>query len=72
MKPVRSVFISYAREDNEWAREMARILRGQRVGVYLDVDSNRQGDRWPDTLRRELDAADQVRLGWSRDAAASD
>ena len=72
MISVQRVFISYASEDRQWAKEMARILRGQRVQVFVDFDSIRAGSRWPSTLLDELEAADQIRLGWSRDAAQSD
>ncbi|MCI0436686.1 MAG: TIR domain-containing protein [Gemmatimonadetes bacterium] len=71
LQPKR-VFISYASDDREWAEETARILRGQRVDVFLDVDTIRAGDHWPDVLRAEVDRADQVRLGWSKDAGSSD
>lgn len=69
--PVQRVFISCAREDAAWARETARTLRGVGVEVFLDTDTLRAGENWPERLRDEIDRADQVRLGWSRFAEQS-
>jgi len=57
MMPTQRVFICYAREDREWAEEIARILKGQRLQVLVDLDSARAGELWPESLRRELEAA---------------
>ncbi len=72
MAQVQRVFLSYARENLGWAREVARVLRGEGIQVFLDVDSIRAGDVWPKKLLGEVKAADRVRLGWSRFAAQSE
>ncbi len=69
---VRRIFISYAHEDRQWAEEQARVARRNGLTAFLDLDSIRAGEAWPDVLRAEIDNADQVLLGWSQYAAQSD
>jgi hypothetical protein len=70
--PVNSVFISYAREDIAWAQEIARVLRASGIKVFLDLDSIRAGDEYPNAIRAELDRADLVWLGWSTYSSQSE
>jgi tetratricopeptide (TPR) repeat protein len=69
---VRSLFISYAREDRVWAEDTARTARGYGMEVFLDSTSIRAGAVWPDALREAIERADLVRLGWSKYAAQSE
>ncbi|MEO0804523.1 MAG: TIR domain-containing protein [Cyanobacteria bacterium J06642_2] len=66
------VFISYAREDREWAAEKARTFEGVGQAYFLDYASIRAGENWRDRLAAEIEAADLVWLIWSKYAAQSD
>ncbi|MEM6447214.1 MAG: TIR domain-containing protein [Cyanobacteria bacterium P01_D01_bin.123] len=66
------VFISYAREDREWAAEKARTFEGVGQAYFLDYESIRAGENWRDRLAAEIEAADLVWLIWSKYAAQSD
>ncbi|WP_017328116.1 toll/interleukin-1 receptor domain-containing protein [Synechococcus sp. PCC 7336] len=71
-RPFGKVFISYAREDECWAKERTRVLRGVGATVFFDRDSILAGSAWPEQLRREVEGADLVWLMWSKSAAQSD
>jgi len=65
-EPIRKrVFISYAREDADWARVCASLSRAQGHEVFLDTDSIRAGEDWPQRLQAEMARADQVLLVWT-------
>ena len=68
---IRRVFISYAREDLTWAKEMYRIARSLGLDVFIDVEGIRAGDDYPAVLDDELEKADLVWLGWSKYASQS-
>ena len=66
-----TVFISYAREDEVWARERAWVLRAAGKNVFLDLDRIDAGAVWSDVLLTKVAEAELVWLLWSRDAAQS-
>ncbi|MGK7913153.1 MAG: tetratricopeptide repeat protein, partial [Synechococcus sp.] len=66
-----TVFISYAREDEVWARERTRVLRAAGKIVFLDLDRIDAGAAWSDVLLTKIAEAELVWLLWSRDSAQS-
>ena len=69
---VRRLFVSYAREDQLWAKDTTRTARSYGMEVFLDLTSIRAGADWPEALRQAIERADLVRLGWSKYAAQSE
>ncbi|MEO0941024.1 MAG: toll/interleukin-1 receptor domain-containing protein [Cyanobacteria bacterium J06642_12] len=67
-----TVFISYAREDEVWARERARVLQAAGKTVFLDLDRIEAGAVWSDVLLTKVAEAELVWLFWSRYSAQSD
>jgi hypothetical protein len=49
----RRIFISYAREDQKFARRLAHDLREKIANVWIDVEEIQDGDDWP----RRIDEA---------------
>ena len=52
----KRVFISYAREDVEFARELGGLMEERGASVFLDANV-RPGDLWADVLRKEIERA---------------
>jgi len=69
-KPIPSVFISYAHEDERYMRELEKILtfhvREGRVTVWHDRDIL-PGTHWDQKIRQKLEAADIIIMVVSRD-----
>jgi hypothetical protein len=57
---VRSVFLSYARDDKDKVAKLAQWLRDRDVRVILDTDSFVAGGTIPDSIRRAVAEADIV------------
>ena len=68
---IKRIFISYAREDLQWAKEMARISRNLGLEVFIDVESIRAGEDYPKVLDEELKKPDLIWLGWSKYSSQS-
>src|SRR5690242_2365569 len=63
-KPIR-VFVSYAKEDERWLRDLSSHLGGLRNRGVIAPFDDRQitiGDKWDDTIRQKLEEADFVIL----------
>lgn len=71
-KAFRSVFFSYAREDLEQVRVVARSFRAVTDDLFLDIESLEAGDDWRETIQRRIRSADLFVLCWSEAARASD
>jgi hypothetical protein len=50
------VFISYAREDQEYVDDLDRLLTSAGITTWVDRRRIGAGDRWDNTLREALDA----------------
>jgi predicted nucleotide-binding protein len=57
----KRIFISYAREDKEFARELAESMKRSGVSVFSDIDVM-PGALWSDVLRREIEQASALVL----------
>jgi TolB-like protein len=64
------VFLSYAREDREFAECLARVLEGAGHSLWWDrqIDS---GEEFSAEIEAELEKADAVLVAWSRDSVKS-
>lgn len=64
------VFLSYAREDREFAECLARVLEGAGHSLWWDrqIDS---GEEFSAEIEAELGKADAVLVAWSRDSVKS-
>lgn len=49
-----AVFVSYAREDSDFARRIAEALRSHGFEVWFDQDELRGGEAWDQKLRRQI------------------
>jgi hypothetical protein len=58
----KSVFLSYASKDRNFAAELGNLLRKRGARVFRDSDSIPFGSSWPEMLREELDKATAVIL----------
>jgi hypothetical protein len=52
------LFLSHASQDAEAARTLAKLLRANGVGVWLDLDEIKPGDAWMDRLEQGLRECD--------------
>ena len=66
-----SVFVSYAREDRDWASLATHLLNAGGAEVFADVRDAAHGDRWQHALQSTLQPVERVLVFWSRHAAAS-
>lgn len=66
-----SVFVSYAREDRDWATVATHLLNAGGATVFTDVRDIAVGDRWQNVLKSTLQPVERVLVFWSRHAAAS-
>ncbi len=57
MHRCRRVFVSYAREDRSWVRELVQVLRDAEHKVFFD-EAIRAGESFPQRLRREIGTSD--------------
>jgi len=65
------IFISYAREDRELARPIARALQARGWSVWWDRDV-KPGQVFDEVIERELETAKSVVVRWSTASIASD
>ncbi len=64
------IFLSYAREDSDWAQRLAASLERAGLSVWWD-QRLRAGDAFDDVIQREVDAARAVLVLWSKHAVSS-
>jgi hypothetical protein len=64
------IFLSYKREDQEIAREVAADLEAEDFSVFFDLHIE-VGDSWDSTIERELNAASAVVVLWSPNSRES-
>jgi hypothetical protein len=68
--PFFNIFISHAREDDQFAQRLTEMLKGQGVSAFSDAEVAVGGD-WGDHLRRAIDGSAAVLVLISRDALRS-
>lgn len=66
------VFVSYAREDREFARRLVDALKEHKRESWIDWEDIEPSDRWWQSVREAIDAADAVLFVMSPDSLASD
>lgn len=62
------IFLSYARQDTDKARQIKDLLEGLGLNVFFDTEGLDGGDVFPDILDRELKTAGAVVGVWSKHA----
>jgi len=65
------LFISYHREDREWASKLAAALHERGVEAWLDMNELKPGEEWRDSVLRALEDSPSVVFLISRGAARS-
>jgi len=68
----RSIFISYAHEDKDFAFNLASNLKLHEVSVWIDYQGIRVGDRVDDVIENEILACSEFLVVLSPDARKSD
>lgn len=71
MQRFQTAFASYASPDRAEVFKRVQAIRASRVDVFADIVNLRGGERWSDTLMREIAARDVFYLFWSRKAKES-
>jgi hypothetical protein len=66
------VFFSYSRRDGDFVRRLAGELREHGKEVWVDVDGIRHTERFPDALRRAIEASDAFVCVISPDSVSSE
>lgn len=65
------IFISYSRDDEEFARRLAHDLERVGADVWIDVEDIRAGLPWADSIQEALDACEIMLVIISPEAMAS-
>ena len=52
------VFLSYSRLDGTFVRRLSAALQARGKDVWVDVDGIRDGEVFPDVLRRAIESSD--------------
>ena len=66
-----SVFISYSRKDERFARQLATALSNRGFDVWIDVEDIPAGMKWSSAIQQGLDTADAMVVVISPDSMAS-
>ena len=69
---VRTVFISYARDDIHLVLPIVHLLRAGGATVFVDLEGISYGEKWVDVIFQQLRASDRILVFWSLSAARSD
>lgn len=67
-----SLFVSYARTDQEVVEQIAQELIDRGISVWRDQEKIHAGQRWPKALGEAIASNDFVLLIWSHNSAASE
>ena len=65
------IFVSYSRQDKEWADAAVELLRAGGASVFRDVDSIAYGDCWREVLEDAITRCERLVLLWSASASNS-
>jgi len=71
LKRYRTAFASYSRANSAEVFKRLQAIRASGIDVFIDIADLRGGERWEDTLMREIDSRDIFYLFWSSEAARS-
>lgn len=66
-----SVFLSYSRKDEQFARQLAGALSNRGFDVWIDVEDIPAGMKWSSAIQQGLDSADAMVVIISPDSMAS-
>lgn len=69
--PKNNVFISYARIDEGFARQIASLLSKEGLSVWIDVEDIPAGERWSNAIQQGLDKAEVMLLIVTPESMAS-
>jgi hypothetical protein len=61
-RPMSEIFISYSREDAEFARQLATDLTRRGASIWIDVDDIPPGMNWSTAVQEGLDTCDAMIL----------
>ena len=68
----RTVFISYAREDEHLILPVAHLLRAAGAVVFFDQEDIPYGEQWESVVLEQLRASERILVFWSVNAANSE
>jgi len=68
----RTVFMSYAREDEDLILPVAHLLRAAGAVVFLDLEDIPYGEKWESVLLEQLHASERILVFWSVNAVNSE
>ena len=71
-KSFKKIFISYAHNDYDKVKFMAKAYNAQGVDYFFDRDYLKAGDIYPKKIRDYIDTSDLFILCWSENAAKSE
>ena len=66
------VFVSYSRSDKGFVSRLADDLEGRGKNVWIDVDGIRDGEKFPEALRRAIEGSDAFVFVISPDSVTSE
>jgi hypothetical protein len=69
--PRNNVFISYARTDESFARQIASLLSKEGLSVWIDVEDIPAGERWSNAIQQGLQTAEVMLLIVTPESMAS-
>lgn len=69
---IRTVFISYAREDEDLVLPVVRLLRAAGATVFVDIEDIPYGGEWHSILLERLRDSERILVFWSANASRSD
>jgi hypothetical protein len=69
---IRTVFISYAREDEDFVLPVVRLLRAAGATVFVDIEDIPYGGDWHSILLERLRGSERILVFWSANASRSD
>lgn len=68
---MRTIFISYKREDSKFALQLRQALRGEKFNVWWDEDLQ-TGEEWEERIDQALMMAEAILVVWSKRSVDSE
>ena len=53
----KHIFLSYAREDRDFAKELSGLMKERGASVFFDTNAVALGEEWGSVLRKEIEKA---------------
>ncbi len=66
------VFISYTREDEDWAEKLNQSLKEKKLEVFMDRHRLQAGTKWESNLLESIDNSNHMIILWSNHTRDSD